>query len=116
MSTISTGSNLLNFRAPEETEAQRQARWRPILEAQEVKRRARAEQAEAIAHEEGIDFESARLLNEYRNPHHPRYPDLREHEIEFCEALEKRLAAQKAERVVSGNGHVDWDALDRKRS
>jgi len=51
----------------------------------------------AIMDETAIDFENAQLLY-YHRGHSSRRP-LYAQEIEFCEALEARLAREKAERV-----------------
>ena len=102
-----------DYRAPESSEAEkreREERWRQVREKEEAERGAEQAEIEALADESVIDFDSARLLHTHRKSN-VWMPD---HELEFCEALEKRHAAQKAERVVSGNGYVDWDAHDRK--
>src|SRR5262245_61264351 len=65
----------------------------------------------AIQRETGIDVESARILARYRNG---RMFDLTRDKIVYAEALEERLAKEKAERVVSGNGSVDWDQRQRR--
>jgi AAA domain len=67
----------------------------------------------ALQREADLDFESAQILYRYRN--FPGFHSgLYRHEAEFCEALETRLAAKKADNAM-GRGDVDWDGLDQRR-
>lgn len=74
-----------------------------------------------IQHEAGLDYDTAAMLLVHRRGH-----SLIEPESIFAEALERRIAAAKAEAAVkigrgaSNNGErpadvIDWDALDAKR-
>src|SRR5438045_6829424 len=51
-----------------ETEAEREARWRPIREREAAERKAELAAINALAHENGIGFESAKLLHKHRRP------------------------------------------------
>src|SRR5262249_7430630 len=66
-----------------------------------------------IQHETGIDRESARHLFHYRNG---RNINLTNDQLRYCEALEKRLAAAKAERMVDkANGGAVVDHRTERR-
>src|SRR5262249_42767459 len=111
MSTSNLQKLHLIERAPEETEAQREARWRPIREREEARRKAEQADINGLVRETGLDFESARLLYKFRNRIW-----LENHEEEFCEPLENRLAMQKAEHALPrASADIDWDALDEQR-
>jgi RecA-family ATPase len=81
---------------------------------------AKERQVAALAHETGIDPESARLLYDYRRSHVIHAHSLTDDQYLYCEKLEERLATAKADRVVRrGNGYdpaggVDWDDLDQQ--
>jgi hypothetical protein len=70
-----------------------------------------------IAQETGIslDFEKAKLLYVYRAGAASRC--FYAHEIDLCEALEKRLAKLTVERALGGGDDIDrkWDELARQR-
>ena len=89
------------------------------------KKQAEEARAKIVAFQREIrlDWESAKQLYKYRFPSEIWPTErLSSHEEEFCEALEKKLAEDKATRVVaarsnggsSGNG-IDWDAHDAAR-
>jgi len=59
-----------------------------------------------------LDYKSARVLCVYRRGGGIGH-GLYDHERELAEALEKRLAQQKAERVVNGGNVIEFDEMHR---
>jgi RecA-family ATPase len=109
-----------NFRAPEEPEAERKARLRPILERQAAKRLAEAEAVAVIERETGLSRDEAHALYLHRqNPLERGY--IPPEKLLLGEALEEKWAKVQAEHAFSnrGNGNrhdIDWDRLDEQRN